>query len=361
MSDTKKSRKRSTAVAQPVTPKEFDNSIETLKNSYRAISDCKKRFGETPDLQKGGSLMHDNKEVTTASIRAADRAMLDKLDDVKRMYFDLFKSKKRNPYKTDEEGNVLYEVVNGEKRPVKRDHKSKGFKKPTLMSTDMRRFFAEGNFGLVNPDDPHSGRLMDALTNLRGDNPNFPGLSVTLPGILTSIFCIYTLLNDLPSKSATNRGKHQTDWNRGRLGCDDLMKACFGKSFEILSAQPPRKDKKGDIRRTAIDDFYYADFQRLASLTRRNMDGRIKKFGIPTPAGPPLTEAEIKLLADPALVEELRIEQGIVSQALSALQRRREEGKAILSAEPRHEAPAPKPAAAATPKKPAAAPLARKK
>lgn len=155
--------------------------------------------------------------------------------------------------------------------------------------------------------------------------------AITSAALLTPLFSIYALVNQLTNLATVNRGKAEQDKNHQFLGADPLMLRHFGPTFQILASQGPHVTDKESKKATAegrapvqvpafdANNFRYAAFQSIVKYNRRTDNGLLKD-GTPNPAGGPLTEMEVTLLkskeANVPIVQALDGEQSYVSNAL---------------------------------------------
>lgn len=171
------------------------------------------------------------------------------------------------------------------KRRVNNSNTKKGFSIPILVTKEMSDFFRQANLGFVVPGDQSSGKLNDILTLTTN--------SITTRAILTPLFNIYILLNNL----------QQDEDNKQLLTSDELMDNYFRSTYQkIIDSEPTgqRFDKKGKL----IPPFDPKGF-RFASLQSIVKYNAVDK----TQLDPQTTT----VLQNPNTIQKLSNEQKVVS------------------------------------------------
>jgi hypothetical protein len=296
-----------------VSPAQFEELVERVVSHFDAYDSVSGKFSSS--VPKGAKLNTEEGEVVTrANVRKMKNAIKAEIRDFKRYFQVAKKSRKRDPYERDSNGQIVYEEVEGRQVPRMKPYRNNGFRNPMFVSKAIRDFFRDANIGYVHPDDPKSGRLNTKLGLLLDGEGQFNGYGVTSSALLTPLFCIYAHVNNLTKLARANQGKNEKVWNRQWLGVDERMEKMLGKELEILEKVTASSGKKFDRH-----NFRYADFQKIVAINRRNDKGTLPKYGdIPTPAGPALTQEEVNLLTDSDLRAALNEEWTMVHDNLDA-------------------------------------------
>lgn len=252
-------------------------------------------------------------------------------------------------------------------KPKRKTGKKKtgtGFNSPMFVTDNLKDFFIDANnagaIGRVEPSDPSSpplGNYLYLLTN--ADNylntiaaqigqPTIP--AITSAGLLTALFAIYALINNLTDNATRNMGKEDVQKDHQYLGADERMRKYFGNTFRLLTAKgshvtPNERKKAAEQGRNPVaippfnpNDFRYAAFQSIVANNRLTVTGMVKRRDpetgevteVPNPAGGPLNANEAGLLVNPDIIAELTREQGIVSKARAEYHAGQEENRKQL-------------------------------
>jgi hypothetical protein len=292
-----------------MTTKDFKAELDRLVSRFDEVLELNAQIAQLP---KGKTYeLPDGRKIGRREFNQARAQYVTELKNLYKPFMLAHKPKKRT----------------GARRP------GTGFRIPIRVSENLCGFFREANLGLVDPRDPKSGALKEQV-------PLLIEGCITSAALLTPLFSIYAIVNNLTSLASSNRTDPRNpksallpadQMNHQMLGADALMTKWFGSTFNLLRSRGSHMTENGsEIPAFDPHNFKYASFQSLVSLNRRTRDGKIKrKVGAETveednPAGPALTPEEVAILdpnnKDEAAVklrEELEREQRRVSETLT--------------------------------------------
>ena len=189
-----------------------------------------------------------------------------------------------------------------------------GFSAPIMVRPDLQTFFQKANLGnkftverdlnnKVSETTDTGVKLQRSIPYLVDDATLIKlgvQYGITTPAILTPLFSIYAMINELSSYATVNQGKKQDDltYTFGKLGYDPLMADYFSATAFALAANAVAGKPIFDA-----NNFRYADFQSIVKVNRyRNED---------------LSDKELGVLASPVTKGEMAIEQRAVSDTLA--------------------------------------------
>lgn len=326
-----------------MTPKDFKTELDRLVNRLDEVLELN---GQIALLPKGKTYeLPDGRKIGRREFNQARAQYVTELKNLYKPFMQARKPKKRT----------------GARRP------GTGFRIPIRVSENLCNFFRDANLGPVDPNDPKSGHLKAQI-------PLLIDGSITSAALLTPLFSIYAIVNNLTSLASSNRSDPRNpksallaadQMNHQMLGADALMHKWFRETFDLLKSRGSHMTDNGsEIPAFDPQNFKYASFQSLVSLNRRTRDGKIKrKVGSDlveevNPAGPALSPDEVTIL-DPNnqakdatdLRQELEREQKRVSETLTIYREKNKPAQKELRKGKRkttRTAPAPAPVVTAT-------------
>lgn len=325
-----------------MTPKDFKTELDRLVSRLDEVLELNAQIALLP---KGKTYeLPDGRKIGRREFNQARAQFVTEIKNLYKPFMQARKPKKRT----------------GARRP------GTGFRIPIRVSENLCNFFREANLGLVDPRDTKSGQLKSQIPLLLEG-------CITSAALLTPLFSIYAIVNNLTSLASSNRSDPRNpksallpadQMNHQMLGADALMHKWFKETFDLLKSRGSHMTENGsEIPAFDPQNFKYASFQSLVSLNRRTRDGKIKrKIGSDiveedNPAGPALSPEETNIL-DPNnkstdaenLRQELEREQKRVSETLTIYREMNKPAQKELRKGKRkttRTAPAPAPVAAA--------------
>ena len=190
-------------------------------------------------------------------------------------------------------------------------------KNPIFISDRLKCFYIEAldSIGLINPLDPKSGYLKSELWLLTQHG-------VTNDVIVKSVFLIYAKINKLWEKATSNHIDPNyitsdliDNINKDIFGADALMFKYFNKDFDRHYNVNHNNFTYEIFQGEIISDNYRSknkDYEYVKYITKSGDEYTIKN-----PAGPILTNEEIKHLENDNVKKELEREENIVLNTLN--------------------------------------------
>lgn len=270
-----------------LTTKDFRDYVKDVARGWADLVATAKKVAT---LEKGQAIrLADGSEVNSATVKSLQSRMTAITKGLAKSYAALAKSKKKRA------------VTAGSRR-------GGGFANPIRVTDELREFFKTAELGYIggvtrknnvkrtpeaitaNPNDPANGRLVDVLGLLteRG---------VTSPSLLTPLFSIYALVNNLQDPEHHNMLHADAHMNRY------LGEALARAEAEVKAHITPKGKQMPAFDRNA---FPYTYVQYITKFSKPAMSKDERKL-------------ETKTLMDqPGVMERLREEQQVVSDTLAA-------------------------------------------